>query len=103
MSPTIAIESLITDPAKRKFPEFSLTRLLDTVFEPTEGCRVCILIDLEDLSLMENYGFLNVDGHEVQKKAFEEFYLGLKDGGMEKLGMTGGDIFAFAMTYGSNL
>lgn len=103
MSLTIDIESIITDPAKRTFPEFSLTRLLNTVFEPTEGCRVCILIDLEDLTLMENYGFLNVDGHDIQKKAFEEFYLGLKDGGMQELGMTGGEMFAFPMTHGSNL
>tara|TARA_R110002096_G_scaffold4493_30_gene21008 strand:- start:2437 stop:3624 length:1188 start_codon:yes stop_codon:yes gene_type:complete len=103
MSPIIDTEAIITDPAKRAFPEFSLTRLLGTVFEPTEGSRVCVLIDLEDLSLMENYGFLNVDGHEVQKKAFEEFYLGLKDGGMKELGMTGGEMFAFPMTYGSNL
>ncbi|MDF1753903.1 MAG: hypothetical protein P1U89_14065 [Verrucomicrobiales bacterium] len=94
---------IIMNPEKREFPEFSLERLLSTVFEPTEGCKVCILIDLEDMSLMEGYGFLDAEGHEVQKKAYEEFYLGLKDGGMSNLGMTGGDIFAFPMTYGSNL
>ncbi len=93
----------IQNPEQRVFPEFSLERLLSTVFEPTEGCKVCILIDLEDMSLMKGYQFLQAEGHEVQKKAYEEFYLGLKDGGMANLGMTGGDIFAFPMTYGSNL
>jgi len=94
---------IILNPEKRVFPEFSLEKLLGTVFEPTQGCKVCVLIDLEDMSLMKGYGFLNADGHAVQKKAYEEFYLGLKDGGMEKLGMTGGEMFAFPMTYGSNL
>ncbi|MDF1851824.1 MAG: hypothetical protein P1U85_13380 [Verrucomicrobiales bacterium] len=93
----------ILNPEKRTFPEFSLERLLGTVFEPTQGARTCILIDLEDMSLMKGYGFLDAEGHEIQKKAYEEFYLGLKDGGLETLGMTGGEMFAFPMTYGSNL
>ena len=87
----------------RTFPEFSLTRLLGTVFSPTEGCRICLLIDLEDLSLMEGYRFLDAEEHAIQKKAYEEFYLGLKDGGLESLGLTGGEMFAYPMTYGSNL
>ncbi|MEC5128525.1 hypothetical protein VSU19_17315 [Verrucomicrobiales bacterium BCK34] len=93
----------ILNPENRVFPDFSLERLLGTVFEPTQGAKVCVLIDLEDMSLMKGYGFLNSDGHEIQKKAYEEFYLGLKDGGLEALGMTGGELFAFPMTYGSNL
>lgn len=94
---------VILHPEKRVFPEFSLERLLGTVFEPTRGCKVCVLIDLEDMSLMNGYGFLNAEGHEVQKKAYEEFYLGLKDGGLDALGMNGGEMYAFPMTYGSNL
>lgn len=94
---------IILNPEKREFPEFSLERLLGTVFEPTAGAKVCVLIDLEDTSLMKGYAFLNEAGHEIQQKAYEEFYLGLKDGGMEALGMTGGEMFAFPMTYGSNL
>ena len=94
---------IIQNPETREFPEFSLERLLGQVFSPTEGCRCCVLIDLEDMDLMKGYGFLNAEGHEVQKKAYEEFYLALKDGGMEALGMTGGEIYAFPMTYGSNL
>ncbi len=94
---------IILNPENRVFPEFSLERLLGSVFEPTNGAKVCVLIDLEDMSLMKGYGFLNAHGHEIQKKAYEEFYLGLKDGGLEALGMTGGELFAFPMTYGSNL
>lgn len=94
---------VIMNPETRVFPEFSLEKLLGSVFDPTEDCRVCILIDLEDMSLMEGYGFLDADGHEVQKKAYEEFYLGLKDGGMDALGMSGGEMFAYPMTHGSNL
>jgi hypothetical protein len=93
----------IFNPEIRKFPEFSLTRLLGTVFDPTEGCRVCILTDLEDMGLMKDFGFLRTAGHEVQKKAHEKFYLGLKNGVLEELGMSGGEIFAFVATGGSNL
>lgn len=94
---------VILHPERRVFPEFSLERLLGTVFAPTEGCRVCVLIDLEDLSLMEGYRFVGQPGHEIQTKAYEEFFLGLKDGGLEALGMTGGEMYAYPMTGGSNL
>lgn len=94
---------VILHPEKRVFPEFRLEKLLGTVFEPTAGCRACVLIDLEDLGLMKGCAFLEAEGHEVQKKAHEEFHLGLVDGGLDALGMTGGEMFAFPMTYGSNL
>ena len=55
------------------------------------------------MGLMKDFGFLQAEGHEVQKKAHEKFYLGLKDGVMEELGMTGGEMFAFKATGGSNL
>lgn len=103
MSAALLSPEIVHNPEMRSFPEFSLTRLLGTVFEPTEGCRICLLIDLEDLSLMEGYRFLEEAGHAIQKKAYEEFYLGLKDGGLASLGMTGGEMFAYAMTHGSNL
>lgn len=103
MSAALLAPEIVHNPEMRSFPEFSLTRLLGTVFEPTEGCRICLLIDLEDLSLMEGYRFLEEAGHAIQKKAYEEFYLGLKDGGLASLGMTGGEMFAYAMTHGSNL
>jgi len=103
MSVATLDHEVILNPENRVFPEFSLERLLGSVFEPTKGAKVCVLIDLEEMSLMKGYGFLNAEGHEIQKKAYEEFYLGLKDGGLETLGMTGGELFAFPMTYGSNL
>ena len=103
MSVATLTREVILNPEKRVFPEFSLERLLGTVFEPTEGAKVCILIDLEDLDLMRDYRFLDTPGHEIQVKAYEEFYLGLKDGGLEALGMSGGEIYAFPMSYGSNL
>ncbi len=94
---------VILHPERRVFPEFSLERLLGTVFAPTEGCRIGLLIDLEDLSLMKDYAFLNAPGHEIQKKAHEVFYLGLQKGGLEALGMTGGELYAYPLTGGSNL
>ncbi|MCB1205420.1 MAG: hypothetical protein KDN18_14255 [Verrucomicrobiae bacterium] len=103
MSVSSLPNEVILQPEKRVFPEFSLVRLMKTVFEPTEGCRVAILIDLEDLSKMKGYAFLNAAGHEVQKKAYEEFYLGLKDGGICELGMSGGEMYAYHQTGGSNL
>lgn len=105
MSAASLAPEIIMNPETRVFPEFSLEGLLGTVFDPTEGCRVCILIDLDEseMELIEGYKFLDAEGHEVQKKAYEEFYLGLKDGGLENLGMTGGELYAFPMTYGSNL
>lgn len=103
MSVATLDREIILNPEKRAFPEFRLERLLSQVFEPTQGCKVCVLIDLEDTSLMKGYRFLEAEGHEVQRKAYEEFYLGLKDGGMDSLGMSGGELFAFPMTYGSNL
>ena len=103
MSVATLDREIILNPEKRAFPEFRLERLLSQVFEPTQGCKICVLIDLEDTSLMKGYRFLEAEGHEIQRKAYEEFYLGLKDGGMDSLGMSGGELFAFPMTYGSNL
>ncbi len=94
---------VVLNPEMRVFPEFSLKNLLGKVFEPTEGCKCCILIDLEDMSLMKDHAYLQADGCEVQKKAYEVFYLGLKNGGLDELGMAGGEMFAFPMTHGSNL
>lgn len=91
------------DPSTRVFPPFSLTRLLGKVFAPTGGCRVCLLIDLEEPELMKDFAFRSAPGHAVQKKAYDEFYLGLKHGALAELGMTGGEMYAYRMTHGSNL
>ncbi len=93
----------VLDPAARTFPEFSLSRLLQTVFEPTQGMRVCILIDLEDPNGVNDFAFLSDDKLPVQKYAYEVFYQGLKNGVMEELGMRGGEFFAYPISGGSNL
>lgn len=92
-----------TAATERTFPEFSLVRLLSTVFEPTQGKRICILIDLPDLSEAKEFAFLRNPKLSIQRKAHEHFYLGLKDGGLNALGATGGEMFAYRQTGGSNL
>jgi aminopeptidase len=100
----MSIQSIELDPARRTFPAFSLTRLLGTVFDPTQGCRVCILTDFSDPApLIKDFAFLNKPGHDVQKKAHEVFYEGLRAGAMEELGMSGGEMYAYNTTQGSNL
>ncbi len=92
------------DPKSRTFPPFSLTRLLGTVFEPTEGCRVCILVDLEDPAVeTKDFAFLDNPKYAIQRNAHEHFYQEFHAGALDELGMTGGEIFAHKMTYGSNL
>lgn len=88
---------------KQKFAPFSLTRLLTTVFAPKPGERVAILIDLPDPKLVKDFAFLNDPGFTIQRKAHEVFYQGLKNGGLAELKLTGGDLFAYKITGGSNL
>jgi aminopeptidase len=97
-------EEILLYPENRAFPAFDLVRLLGTVFEPTQGCRVAILIDFDEpRDLINGCAFLEADGYPVQKNAYRHFYQGLRDGALEKLGMTGGDLFAYRCTGGSNL
>lgn len=92
------------NPEKRVFPKFSVTRLMETVFEPTEGCRVCILIDFDDpAKWMKSFSFLSEESFSVQRKAYENFYQAFQQGVMKELGMTGGEMFAYYCTHGSNL
>ena len=98
MKPTPIARRAIED-----FPSFNLENLLGTVFEPIQGCRVAILIDLADTSQMHNFEFLKDPDLPIQKKAYEVFYQGLKQGVAEKLGVTGGEMFAYGETGGSNL
>lgn len=94
----------LPDAATRVFPPFSLERLLRTVFTPTEGRKVCILIDLPDLDAMKDFAFLKDPAFAIQGRAHEHFYQGLhRDGVMQQLGMHGGEMYAYEMTYGSNL
>ena len=97
-------EEILLHPENRQFPKFDAARLLRTVFEPTAGCRVCILLDFDDPQpLIKDFAFLQHDGFPIQKRAHEHFYLTLKHGVMAQLGMTGGEMFAYKMTHGSNL
>ena len=86
-----------------EFPAFDLTRLLRTVFDPQPGQKVAILIDLADTSAMKDYAFLNDPELTIQRKAYEVFYEGLKDGVAADLGLEGGEMYAYALTGGSNL
>lgn len=87
----------------REFPPFSLSRLLGTVFQPIEGLRVCLLIDLEDPVDMKEFGFLDNPAYPIQRHAVEDFYRPLHSGVMAELGLSGGEIFAYEVTGGSNL
>ena len=44
--------------SSRIYPEFSLARLLKTVFEPKPGQRIGILIDLANPKQIEGFAFL---------------------------------------------
>lgn len=102
--PSYLSEEILLHPEKREFPPFDLVRLLSTVFDPTEGCRICILTDFDNpAAQLKGLAFLEEEGHEAQKNAYQHFYEGLKNGGHEALGTHGGDLFAHVCTYGSNL
>jgi aminopeptidase len=85
------------------FPKFSLSRLLKTVFNPRPGERVAILIDLEDPHGIKNFGFLKDSTLTIQRHAYNVFYQGFKNGVLDELKLTGGEMFAYKITGGSNL
>lgn len=87
----------------KKFPPFDLARLLRTVFNPKQGQKLCILIDLENLEDVRNFAFLKKEGFEIQKKAYNYFYQPLREGLMQELGLKACDFFAYQATGGSNL
>ncbi|WP_411827447.1 hypothetical protein [Luteolibacter sp. AS25] len=95
---------ILLNPENREFPEFDIVRLLHTVFEPTQGCRVCVLIDFDEpQDLIKDFTFNGKEGFQVQKNAHKHFYEPLQEYAMEKLGMNGGEMFAYRCTNGSNL
>ena len=87
----------------QNFPPFNLVRLLKTVFTPQPGERVAILIDLADPAGVRDFAFLKDPSFDIQRHAYEVFYQGLKNGGLAELKLTGGDLFAYQITGGSNL
>ncbi len=89
--------------AARKFPPFSLSGLLKSTFAPEPGQRVCILIDLANPQDIKDFKFLENPDLTIQRNAITHFYEGLKNGALAELGLTGGEIFAYEITGGSNL
>jgi aminopeptidase len=87
----------------RTFPPFSLTRLLNTVFEPKGTEKVCILIDLDNPSEVKDFAFLKNPDLSIQRYAYEVFYQGLKNGAASDLGFPKVDFYAYKITGGSNL
>lgn len=85
----------------RKFPPFSLERLLENSFRPKTGERVCILIDLENPEDIVGFEFLHKSGLSIQRKAYEYFYKPLHSKAIDKFKSC--DLFAYKMTGGSNL
>ncbi len=95
---------MAADPADMSaFPPFSLARLLRTVFNPTAGERVAILIDLADPHGMKDYAFLKDPKLTIQKIAHDTFYEGLKNSVLDELDLRGGEMYAYQITGGSNL
>ena len=86
-----------------EFPKFDLAKLLGTVFDPIDGCRVAILIDLPDTSQMKDFAFLSDPALTIQEKAHSVFYQGLQGNVAKQLGVSGGEMFAYHETGGSNL
>lgn len=100
---TASMSTIQSTAQGRKFPKFDLSRLLGTVFKPTFGRTVCILIDLPDLAEAKDYAFLKNSARAVQKRAYEYFYQGLKNGVADELVLKGGEMYAYTQTTGSNL
>ncbi len=91
------------DASRRVFPPFSLTRLLRTTFGQGRGERLCILIDLPDPRDIEGFRFVGNERLSIQNYGYKIFYQGLRAGVLRDLGFTGGEIFAYRETGGSNV
>lgn len=91
------------DASKRSFPAFSLQRLMETCFGKGSGERLCILIDLPDPREIKDFAFLDNPRLSIQNYGYKVFYKGFQEGGLALMNYTGGDIFAYPETGGSNL
>lgn len=87
----------------RKFPPFSLARLLRGTFQPKAGQKICILIDLENPREIADFAFLKNPALTIQRNAVDHFFKPLHDSVLAELGLTGGEIFSYQITGGSNL
>jgi len=86
-----------------KFAPFSLQRLMTTCFGEGEGEKLCILIDLPDPKEIEDFRFLKDESLSIQNYGYEVFYKGFQNGDLAALNYTGGEIFAYKESGGSNL
>ena len=86
-------------PNIEEFPEFSLERLLNTCFGNPQNLeqKICILIDLPDLSLMHDHAFLQIEGFSVQKYAHNVFLKELQNGVSQDLNYSENSFFAFSI------
>jgi len=91
------------DISKFSFPPFSLDRLMQTCFGVGQGDKLCILIDLPNPQDVKDFAFLKDRSLSIQNYGYSVFYQGFKNGGLERLNYTGGDLFAYPETGGSNL
>ncbi len=94
---------MILDANERTFPPFSLTRLLKTCFGEGNGEKVCVLIDLPNPADIEDFKFLGDETLSIQNYGHEVFYKGFKSGALQEMNWTGGEIYAYKETGGSNL
>ena len=94
---------MILNAHERTFSPFSLTRLLTTCFGRGNGEKVCILIDLPNPAEIKGYKFLADETLSIQNYGHEVFYKGFKSGALEEMNWTGGEIYAYKETGGSNL
>lgn len=83
--------------------KFDLVRLLSTVFDPVEGSKVAILIDLEDPRDVIDFEYLKDHRYSAQRHAFNDFYMPIKTSAAFTLNLKGGEFFAYKATGGSNL
>ncbi len=92
------------DLKKIKFPAFSLRRLLENTFGDKQGESVAIIIDLPEPKDVQDFAFLKDPKLSIQNYGHKVFYEGFKnDEAVKELGYTGGDLFAYKETGGSNL
>lgn len=94
---------LSPEKSRPQFPPFDLTRLLDTVFKPKKGEKLCILIDLDDPREIVDFAFLKNPKLQVQKKAHDVFYKELRERVAHYFNLGACDLFAYQTTGGSNL
>ncbi len=91
------------DHTKREFLPFRLQRLMETCFGQGSGEKLCILIDLPNPEDIKDFRFLQDPTLSIQNYGHKIFYEGFKNGGLEEMNYTAGDIYAYKETGGSNV